>query len=361
MTQMEGYYYLVMLAAACCMIVTGIILAAVKTPQDEPATKFRIAKHSLTVAVLLLGALNLLQLRLDPGGDMRYLAGSIALAVSYLQAMLFTMAVMVLIKPDEVTSRRLAVHLMAIIAVDAVLLISLFMLPRAVFSYIYVACVLLYIGLLIYYLRWYVNCYRHFVRQLAAYYEEDEIERGLRWLNVIFWAALSVGVLSLLMLLGSREVDMYLTVALVLFYALLAACFINYELSAHIILPVLAMDAANEVVGEENPQHPDRLMAWIERGGYLDTTRSVKEIAAELEMSVGQFRTYFSKVTNEEFRTWRVRKRVEHARWLMREHLDWSVTQIARESGFNDRSYFYQQFLLYTGTSVTDYRRTLMQ
>ena len=355
---MEFLYNDVMLAAACCMIVIGIILAAVKTPQDEPAAKFRVAKHAITVAVVVLGALNLVQIAVDPQGDVHRLGGTIALAVSYLQAMLFTMAVMVLIKPDEVTARRLTVHLTAIIAVDVVLLSGFFMLPRAVFIYVYVAGILLYICLLIYYSRWYVTCYRHFVRQLATFYEEDEIERGLRWLNVIFWVALAVGVLSLLMLVGSREVDLCLTVALALFYALLAACFINYELSAHIILPVLAMDEAAEETVEDNIPHPDRLMAWIERGGYLNTSLSVKEIAAELDMSVSQFRSYFRKVTNEDFRTWRVRKRVEHARRLMSEHPDWSVTRVVRESGFNDRSYFYQQFLLYTGVSVTDYRNS---
>lgn len=348
-----------MLASACCMIVTGIILVAVKTPQDEPALKFRIAKHSLTVAVVALGALNLLQLGLDPGGDRLFLAGSIALAVSYVQAMLFTMAVMVLIRPDEVTLCRVLRDLTAIAVVDAVLLGAYVLLPPSAFVTVYVVCILLYIALLIYYTRWYVGCYRHFVGQLAAYYEEDEIERGLRWLNVIFWAALAVGVLALLMLLGSREVDMYLTVALALFYALLAACFINYQLSAHIILPVLSMPSEAEPATADDDAHPDRLMAWIERGGYLNTSQSVNQIAAELEMSVEQFRRYFVRVTGEEFRTWRVRKRVEHARRLMAEHPDWPVTRVARESGFNDRSYFYQQFQLYAGVSIPEYKQSL--
>lgn len=109
-------------------------------------------------------------------------------------------------------------------------------------------------------------------------------------------------------------------------------------MSASIIVPVLNAPSRQDVEPSVQPQyHPDKLMAWIERGGYLRTTFSVKEIAEQLGMNVTQFRQYFHKVAGEDFRTWRVRKRVEHSRQLMREHPDWSVTHVAQASGFNDR------------------------
>ena len=100
-----------------------------------------------------------------------------------------------------------------------------FLLPLHVFFYVYELCILLYLVQLAFYTRWYVRCHRQFVEQISAYYEEEEIERSLRWLGVLFWAALAVGVLSLLMLIGDRTIDVCMTVALALYYAFLAASF----------------------------------------------------------------------------------------------------------------------------------------
>lgn len=359
----DELFFNVMLAASSCMIVTGLILAAVKTPADERAAKYRVAKYVLSVAVLVLGILNMVQIGYDPEGDTRYLGSCLALAVSFVQAMLFTMAVLVMIRPEEVTLRRVLWQAGGIAAVDGVLGGVFFLLPLHVFFYVYELCIVLYLAQLAFYTRWYVRCHRQFVKQISTYYEEEEIERSLRWLGVLFWAALTVGVLSLLMLTGHRVIDMCLTVVLALYYAFLAASFINYQLSSPVILPALSGDSnspsAQAETDDAGAGHPDRLMAWIERGGYLDTQKGVEDIAHELEMSLAQLHTYFDKVVGEDFRTWRVRKRIEHARQLMADHPDWPMTRIAQESGFNDRSWFYKQFQHFTGQTVTAYKKTL--
>lgn len=356
----DGLYFNVMMAASSCLMVTGLILAAVKTRSDEKTAKFRMAKLSLTVAVLALGILNMAQIGVDPEGDSDYLGGCIALAVSYLQAMLFTMAVLVFIRPQEVTRRRVTGQLTAIAVVDAVLIGSFCMLPLRAFLFIYWMGIVLYVALLVYYIRWYRRSYRWFRQQIADCYEEDEIERGLRWLNILFWAALAVGVLALLMLFGRRDIDMCLTVVIAVYYAFLTASFINYELSTPIILPALEGNTLHNSEYVDNQRvmnfSATLLVTWIQQGGYLDTQKPVEEIVKELGMTNDQFHQYFQKTEGEDFRTWRIRKRIQHAQQLMQEHPDWPVTRIAQASGFNDRSWFYQQFLRFTGTTVSDFR-----
>lgn len=354
---MEDLYFNIMLAASCSLAVTGLILMIVKNPSDVKAAKFKKAKIALNISVFILAVLNFVQIGFDPEGDIHYLGGVIALCVSYLQAMLLTVAVIVLVNPEEIRWRRLCYHLGLIGIIDTMLLVTFFLLPLSVFFFFYELGILLYVIMLVHYTRWYIHSYRRFMKKILDYYEEEEIERGLRWVNIIFWAALSVGVLSLLMLFGNREIDMALTLSLAIFYAVLSAFFINYELSTPIILPALAVKTENGDVGQQEDVHPDKLMAWIEKGGYLNTRLAVEEIAAELDMNVAQFRSYFNKVIGEDFRTWRVRKRIEHARTLISAHPDWSVKQIAQESGFNDRSYFYQQFQVCTGMSLSAYRK----
>ena len=357
----DQLFFDAMLAASGSMIVTGLILATIKTRQNERAAKFHLAKYALTVAVITLGLLNLVQISFDPEGDISYLGSCLALAMSYLQAMLFTMAVLVLIRPEEVTLRRVLWQLAAIAVADAALVGTFFLLPQQVFFYVYELMVLLYLVLLAFYTRWYLRCHRQFKAQISAYYEEEEIERSLRWLGLLFWAALAVGLLTLLMVLGNRAVAVGLTLLLALYYAFLAASFINYQLSSTIILPALQKQPAPDPVApvSTDDPHPDRLVAWIERGGFLETDKAVEVIAQELDMNLAQFHAYFSKVVGEDFRTWRVRKRIEHAQQLLREHPDWTMMRIAQASGFNDRSYFYQQFLRCTGQTVSNYRATL--
>lgn len=354
----DELYFQVIMAASSSMVATGLLMAAVKTPTNERTAKFIDVKHGLTAAMLLIGVLNMLQIGFDPHGGSHYLGSCIALAVSYVQAMIFTNAVIVLINPTEVTLRWVILQLVAIAVVNTVLIGAYILLPLQHFFYVYEFCIVLYIALLIVYTRWYMRCYRQFVSQISAYYEEDEIERSLRWLGILFWVALAVGVLSLLMLIGSRTVDACLTALLALFYVFLAACFINYQLSSPIILPALTTVPGGETAN--NPpvgEHPDKLMAWIERKGYLETNLGVEEIAKELDMSLRQFHQHFDKVVGENFRTWRIRKRIEHARQLLADRPDWPVTRIARESGFNDRSNFYQQFKRFTGITVSDYKK----
>lgn len=364
----DELYFTVMLAASSCMVATGGILAAVKTKYDEARAKYRMAKTWMTTAVLALGGLNIMQIIIDPNGDWDYLTGCITLAISYLQAMLLTMVVLVFISPKVVTLRLVMSQLVVITLMDVMLLGSLFLLPTHVFLYIYGLGIAVYIVMLVIYTRWYLRSYRWFRRQIADYYEDDEIEHGLRWLSAIFWVGLAVGLLAMLMLMGRRDFDMYLTVVFAVFYAFLTACFINYELCTPIVLPALTAEpvgstsvgdptalADYQATGNEADASKG-LKAWIKQRGYLDTQKAVNDIVRELNITTDQFHRYFQDVEGEDFRTWRVRKRVNYAQELMEQHPDWPVTRIAQASGFNDRSWFYQQFLRFAGTSVSSYR-----
>ena len=156
---------------------------------------------------------------------------------------------------------------------------------------------------------------------------------------------------------------MCLTVVFAGFYAFMTACFINYELSTPIILPALEKQYSPqpETVGRQSTTESTEisLSTWIQQWGYLDNQKPVEEIVKELGMTTEQFHHYFQKTEGEDFRTWRVRKRVAYATQLMQEHPDWPITRIAQTSGFNDRSWFYQQFLRFNGTTVSSYRATL--
>lgn len=350
-------YIVVMVSAACSMLITGLMLALVKEPADTRAAKFSVAKWALTVAVVLLGMVNLVQVAFDDDGDMSYLGPCIALSAGFFQAMLFTNALMTLVRPEQVTLTVVLRQLAVIAAVDAALIVAFALLPSHLFIYTYYPAIVLYLVLMACYVRWFRRGYVAFYQHIEQYYEEEEIARGTRWMRFLFRAAVAVGLLSLLMLFNHRDVDLCLTVAIALLYALFAASFINYGLLAPVILPAIYG------AGSASPRQPktklSQLDLWIKDRGYLDNNKAVADIAAEVGMSVDQLHRYFRDVMGEEFRTWRVRRRIDEAKRLMAEHPELSTTQIGKQCGFNDRSFFYQQFLRFAGTSVPEYRKGL--
>ena len=356
---MDNIYLIGIVAASACMMITGFMLAIVKLPDDVRNQKLQLAKHALTVAALILGALNLVQVFMDDEGAMPHLGTCLALAVSYLQAMLFTMALLVLLRPEAVTRRVVGTQFAAILAADAVLIGSFFALPLHIYLYIYAIGVGLYLLQLAYYIGWLRTSRTLFLQQIEQYYEEEEISRSMRWVYVLFWAAIAVALLALLMILNNRMVDLCLTVVLAFFYAFFAACLINYGFSAPVILPAiysLSPTVAPKGRVASKPSERSLLEQWIREKGYLKSDLAVADIAAEVGMSVDELHTYFRDVVGEEFRTWRVRRRIDEARQQMADHPDYSTTQIYRLCGFNDRSFFYQQFLRFTGTTVPNYR-----
>ena len=162
------------------------------------------------------------------------------------------------------------------------------------------------------------------------------------------------------MMLNNRIADLCLTVALSGFCALFAACFINYGLSAPVILPAIYQEAPTEERAEEqNEEGTSKLEQWIRNKGYLNNETAIVEIARQSDLTVEQFHRYFRDVVGEDFRTWRLRRRIDEAKLLMTEQPELPIIQIVKMIGFNDRSFFYKQFLRFTGESVLEYRRRL--
>ena len=365
----DTYFYLI-LASAVSMIISAVILLAIKIPQGEEKDKLRAAKRSLAIAFMVMGLVNLLQISADPEGGSDEVTWVATLVIGSAQAMLFTMTAMVFVRPSVVTARLVWTHAAAIVAADVVLFLSLVLLPPRVFFYVFLLGVAAYVTQMALYTRWYVASYREFRRQIENFYEEEQINRRLRWIQFVFWSALTIGVAAMLLFLGEPVIDMWMTPCMAAVYICYVFWFINYMMEAHVILPALydGQQAERQVHGAVQSQtaglrdsevNTDKLKQWIQEKRYLNTDTSTKDIAAEVGMTVEQMHQHFRDVVGEEFRTWRIRKRVEEAKRLMAEHPDYPTAKVGLQSGFNDRSYFYQQFIRFTDMSVQDYRRQL--
>ena len=97
----------------------------------------------------------------------------------------------------------------------------------------------------------------------------------------------------------------------------------------------------------------------MDNKGYLDNTKSVEDIANDIGWYYSGLKQYIQQTTGEDFRTWRIRLRVEEAMRIMTAEPDLPVSRVATMAGFNDRSYFYRTFQKVTGKSVKAFQDSL--
>ena len=108
---------------------------------------------------------------------------------------------------------------------------------------------------------------------------------------------------------------------------------------------------------EVNAQDHQRMRAIYNFTG-LNFRRpiSLKEIAAEVNMTIPAFCRYFRKLTGKTFTKFVNEYRVAHACKLLAED-DGSISEVCFESGFNNFSHFNKQFKKLTGHSPSEYRK----
>ena len=109
-----------------------------------------------------------------------------------------------------------------------------------------------------------------------------------------------------------------------------------------------------------NSRRMDRLertlSAWLEDKGWRVPVRTVGEAAERLDTDTGTLHAYFRDRVGVDFRTWRTRLRLEDAKRMLLENPEMEAAEVARRTGFSNRSNFARQFLAYTGCKPADWR-----
>jgi len=359
----ERLYLLTSFACVIVALVLGVILAGVKVRQSEGLQKYDKARWCLVAAFAVFGVLNLLELSFS--GSSGSLTGTLVIVIGSFMAMFFTMTVLSFIRPEAVSRKSILVQLAAIVPPGILLVILDLIAPRPVFRVCFAIMLVAYLALLVIYTRLFLKSYSPFKERMLSFYEEEDLVDQLHWINWTFWMALSVGVLALFLLIGNLVVSSAMNVVFIIYFLILCISFINYRQYAPLVDRAIVQRPAEPESSEVDDSAPaygdlaEKVEEWVERKGYLDNTKSVEEIAREMGWYHSAFRKYIHQTTGEDFRSWRIRLRIEEARRIMAEQPGLPIAQVATMAGFNDRSYFYRTFQKVTGTSVRAYQESL--
>lgn len=359
----------------------GLVIAGVRISAQASTRHYRLARVYLSIAFVVLGVLKVAEVLIPKTSDDE-LTSCIALVVGSYQALCFTASLVLFISPRDASRPRLRLHFAVITLIGAVLILCQRQLEYVQFRYVLALCSLLYVCQLSYYTWLFVVCHRRFKAEMYAYYQEEDLNRQLRWISHTFYTSLAVGCLVFLSLSGVRLLDSVFIVIYTAFYIYLTVSFINYGQYVLTVMravePAGEPEAAVEAVGAvavpaDEPAVKSladtpvkwvslsaSLQEWVAEQRYLRSDVAVKDVAAELGTTIRKLNEYFSEVVGEDFVKWRIRLRLNHACRLLDSDPTRPILEVAHDAGFGDRSYFYRKFAEVEGMSVSEYKRKAM-
>lgn len=115
-------------------------------------------------------------------------------------------------------------------------------------------------------------------------------------------------------------------------------------------------DNVDEDMARRSEELRANIVRWVEREGFLSQDDGMEGVAADLGTDIHFLRYYFRTQMPSDFRTWRIKLRIDHARKLLEGGSNESMNQLALMSGFANTSNFYKYFKQYTGVTPVEYR-----
>lgn len=181
------------------------------------------------------------------------------------------------------------------------------------------------------------------------------------WTYCCFYFALYMTLLSIFSNTLPKSAVIYIynisVTANTIFNVWLVSRFFNYVLNQRNLHKAKAVSAEEKTVTDKREQElHDTLDRWVRSKEFLKQDDGMEEVAKELGTDLEFLRQYFRTHMDCDFRTWRIRLRIEYAKKLLAENPDISMNTLATEVGFPSRSNFYYQFKKITGKTPIEYK-----
>ncbi len=349
-------YTMITLFFAVALVVIGVELLFKHIPKGNEFAKLRILRN-LVAAVYLVAAVF---------ASVEFLfwrkyhfetAAFFNLSTAAYQFVLCTVAITTCFNPAFTSLRKIVLWLGITTA---------WVVPLGIFNYlgqswavyaIFVAYVLqIAVGVVLFYRN-----YREDISLIKATNTNHKID--LRWLNIGTWYmiiySVVVGIISCLP-----------PIAHIVFTLLTVVCYIGFTtrfsaLSDRIYrdyFPVLTEAGLTDVEPKQVEGYSRReehcrqaVEEWVARKGFCAPDPDRDSAAEKMGLSKEDLQWYFSVCMKAEFRSWRVKLRIEEAKNILLAHPDAPVNELARSLGFNSKTNFFAHFKKIIGVTTQEF------
>lgn len=378
----EATYKILMGASAFMVAMLGGMLATTTIHQEEGLEKLRKARNIIVPSYFVLALLSVLCC--FTGYDSRIEPVSTLFVASY-QALLFTMSMMVFIRPAEVRWKTVGKQAGGITVVGVILFGA--MMFTDYFSGLFYVSLAAYIVQLFFYTWKFMQAYRKTVQEVEDYYDDEE-ESRLTWVKAGFYSALVIGIMAIVIMFRPGLYMLFVPLY-VAFYGFMVMWFINYYHKMKFAFPVIAVlqdsaDAKNSIctvaavvpetffeetgnatiasdikeeatVFEMKRLLKERLQRYIDEKEYCQKDVPSSIVIDSFGINQSFFRQYMKDHYRMDFRPWRKELRLHEAARLFTEHPEYSIDKICEMVGYNDSGNFNRDFKKMTGMTPRCY------
>lgn len=368
-TNMDARIYEFLMGASAFIIaILGFMLAATTISLEDGLKKLRKARNILVPSYFVLALLSLVCCL--TGYDRRVEPSSTLFVASF-QALLFTMSMLVFIRPAEVKWRTVFWHAGGITAAGALLFVALFCFTDY-FSWFFYAGLVGYVFQLMFYTQKFTLAYRKTVKDVEDYYDEDS-ESRLTWVKIGFYSALGIGIMAILILFYPT-LYLFFVPLYVIFYSFMLMWFVNYYHKMKFAIPVISpvcqyepgMMETKDIKEESDKMQEnvctdmerllqERLQRYIDEKEYCRKDVPSEEVAALLGTTKSFLRRYMSTHYSMWFSTWRNELRIQEACRLYQEDPTISIMAMAEKIGYANNGNFCRDFKKIVGVTPREY------
>ncbi len=368
--------------------ILALLLMLIKIPQTDYSGKLTNSKVAIIISFLICSFLMFYAMSMYGEPEIwdweMYMMLSIYIVVHF-STCIISYSMIALLKSEKHRSDRLFVPGLFASALVSFMLFESY--KSADMPYFGVICLIALLALLIQsiiYIIYFDRAYKHSLKELENYYDEDESHK-IKWVRFCYIISMLTNLFVLVYLCLYWFLDYKIEVASIysiwylLYMLYLTSNFISFIGSHKLVLDAFAHKAlsgedllqminekkknrkpsptAHTSINENEFRKLDRAQeVWPEEKRYCEYDKSREEIARELNTSKELLHHYFTVRKGVDFKTWRTQLRIEEAKRLLLEDRGASTNIIAEAAGFSDRSNFHRQFVKVVGCSPKEWR-----
>ena len=359
-------YIIFTVALATALFVSGVLFYSISCNTENYV--FKTVLRLITFTYCFFGLVNALELWscvFMPDSNDALLFQETTLIVAVSQAFLFTFSLIFLIHAAYITRKRVLREIIPIITLSIAFIAARFILPANLVKITIWLFILFYIWLLIKYTRLFVIIYRDCLQKMDNFFSGAEAEH-LKWVNISFYAALSIGVLALVSSLFPHVIiGVLCSIIYLIFYLYFACRIVNYGN----IYKKLEDALSDEPIPLEQPEEgknalqasvvntiETNLNKWLAEKQFLQAGVTIDDLAILCHTNRSYLSEYINSEKEKTFRHWINELRIDYAKHLLAQNPKLELWQIAEQTGYTDSKYFSTQFKKITGKTPSEYR-----
>ena len=372
--------------------VLAVLLMLINIPHSDYSVKLKNSKLAIVVSFLICSFMMfyaMSQYGSEAIWDWEMFMMLTIYIVVHFSTSIISYSMIALLKTEKHRGERYFVPGLFVSALVAFMLLESY--KSANMTYFWFICIIALTAFLIQsitYIVYFDRAYKHSLKELENYYDEDESHK-IKWVKFCYVISMLTN-LFVLVYLGlywwldyKMEVASLYTLWYLIYMLYLSSNYISFIGSHRLVLDAFAHktlsgeDLINKInenkrrKGKKQTDSPAPLNAvnegefrklersldiWVQEKRYTEYDKSREEIAKELNTSKEVLHHYFLMRKGMDFKTWRTMLRIEEAKRLLLDNKDASINMIAEVAGFSDRSNFHRQFVKIVGCSPKQWR-----